>query len=154
METKQVLGRVTAGQEAVRDYLSGYAGGDAERLRGLAGVDWPVVASAELARRRGRLVEVFDDGLLLQVASGLVSVAEVARAMAREVSPASPLGGDAPPEVVVVMREAVARIAWSKLGVASLERQGCVALDRCELAVWDLREALGEAFIAGGHASA
>lgn len=153
MDKTKELGTVSPGEQAVRDYLRGYASGDAERLRGLAGVDWGRLAAAELARRRGRLVEVFDDGLLQRVASGAVSVADVARAMVREMAPASASVVEAPPEVVVVMREAVASIAWSKLGVASLERQGSAELDRCVLAVWDLREALSEAFIAGRHAA-
>jgi hypothetical protein len=135
--------------------LGGYAGGDQARLLQLTRLDWRSRAVAELSRQHGRLVDVFDDALLIQIIDGRVDEGRVAAGMARPVGPSC--------------RSSMRRrrwwgwcgwcgrrlrvSPWKQLGVETSERRQSDSLDFYDLAVWSVREALSEAFIAGRQAA-
>lgn len=146
----------------LRDYLNGFAQGESGRLQPLEQRPWRLAIELEQLRRSHGFLSVLDDALLAALAAGTISLdAELKRVVyeleARR-SPVHAAGGvphsEGPPEAILAMREETARIAREVLGIQTLEAQNMDRLDFHEVAVWSLREALGQAFIAGWHAAA
>lgn len=147
----------------LRDFLEGFARGRSARLLALQGWPWGLAIQLEQLRRSRELLSLFDDALLAALAAGEISLEEEVKAAAQrglaaeqgqsspiEPAPAATVGEA--PAVVLAMREAVERIAREVLQIQTLEAQNSDRLDFHEVSVWSVRDALGEAFIAGRSA--
>lgn len=148
---------------SLRNYLVGNAGGNADRMLALVGRKWRLAAQIEQLTRQTSLLRVLDDQVLAAVAAGQLDVSTEAHFVARGLTEVTrpparmALIGcgrsliDAPPEILIVMYEAITEIAGRRLGIADLSPGSADALT---LTAEALVEILADAFVTGWHSAA
>lgn len=165
MQNESNVERVADMRLELHDFMLGFANGSAERMGTLDRSNWALAAQIEQLRRHP-LVAVLGDELLAAIASRAIDPSAEARYLAarlrevdeeetREAEEAAALARQAetglPPQYREQMLATIALIAKDALGIPTLETRNMDSLDFHTCSVWQIREALIEAYEEGFH---
>lgn len=153
MQNGSNVERVAELRLELHDFMLGFAGGDTERMQSLDQASWALAARIEQLRRHP-LVAVLGDELLAAIAARTIDPSAEARYLAarlREVDAEVASEATMPPQYRDQMLATVALIARDALRVPTLETRNSDSLDFHSCAVWQIREALIEAYEEGFH---
>ncbi len=140
-------------EASLKDYLTGFIRTDPGRLETLLKAPgWRDAASMKLLNRSFSLLDVLDDDLLKAISSGAIDVRQVAKSFKpQKQQPTtdvleSEVGGVWPSAELL---KAFSDIAKRHLNIATLDTRSSDSLDFYDVAVWNVRSALIEAYCLG-----